>query len=153
MLTDQMKALIRNFSVGAVATINPDGSPSVSPKATFSILDDNTLIFGNIRSPGTVKNLRSNPAIEICFTDVVTRQAVRVTGKAETIPVASAPDNYREKFESEWRGAAPHVSAYIKVDIAATEYILSPGYDRGRTEADIKEEFLGKINALYGGDA
>ena len=59
MLTEEMQTLIRRFSAGAVATVNADGTPSVSPKGTFLILDSHTLAFGHIRSPGTVANLRS----------------------------------------------------------------------------------------------
>ena len=50
-LTEPMKRLIRNFSVGAVATINEDGTPAVSPKATFVVVDDECIAFGNIRIP------------------------------------------------------------------------------------------------------
>ena len=59
MLTTEMKQLIGDHSAGMVATINDGGTPSVSPKATFVIIDDGTIAFGNIRSPGTLANLRS----------------------------------------------------------------------------------------------
>ena len=51
-----MKQIIRHYSAGAVATVNADGSPSVSPKATFVIVDDHCIAYGNIRSPGTSPN-------------------------------------------------------------------------------------------------
>ena len=51
MLTNEMKTLIRNHSAGMVATVNADGTPAVSPKATFLILSDIQLVFSNIRSP------------------------------------------------------------------------------------------------------
>ena len=41
-------------SAGAVATVNADGTPAVSPKATFVVVDDQRVAFGNIRSPATV---------------------------------------------------------------------------------------------------
>ena len=55
-LSEPMKQIIRNYSAGAVATVNADGSPSVSPKATFVIVDDHCIAYGNIRSPGTSPN-------------------------------------------------------------------------------------------------
>lgn len=85
MLTADIKTLIRHHNAGMVATTNDDGTPSVSPKATFVILDDRTIAFGNIRSPGTLANLRKRPAVEVCFIDVVLRKAVRVTGSASII--------------------------------------------------------------------
>ena len=90
MLTDDMKTLITHHRAGMVATINDDGTPSVSPKATFVIIDDGRIAVGNIRSPGTVANLRKRPQVEICFIDVVTRKAVRVTGTAGIVSKAAA---------------------------------------------------------------
>ena len=62
---------------GMVATINDNGTPSVSPKATFVILGDNTIAFGNLRSPGTIKNIAERSSTEVCFIDVLARKAVR----------------------------------------------------------------------------
>ena len=49
MLTEEMQYIIRNFNAGSVATVDADGRPKVSPKATFLILDDATIAFANIR--------------------------------------------------------------------------------------------------------
>jgi len=40
---------------------------------TFVVLDDRTIAFGEIRSPGTIRNLRANPRIEVNFVDVFVR--------------------------------------------------------------------------------
>ena len=107
MLTDEMQTLIRRYSAGAVATVNADGTPSVSPKATFVILDSRTLAFGHIRSPGTVANLRRNPAVEVCFTDVVTRRAVRVTGRAAIVRPEEADSALGDAFDAAWGPTGP----------------------------------------------
>ena len=57
-LTAPMKRLIANYNAGSVATTNEDGTPAVSPKATFVVIDDGCIAFGNIRSPDTVANIR-----------------------------------------------------------------------------------------------
>ena len=148
MLTDEMKYLIRNFSAGSVATINADGTPSVSPKATFVIIDDTTLAFGNLRSPGTLANLRANPAVEICFTDVLARKAARVTGTGKAIRKTDASPEVNQAFEEFWAPYVESMSAYVVIDVTAAELILSPGYDIGLTEAELKETNLAKLNAL-----
>lgn len=148
MLTDEMKTLIGNFSAGSVATVNADGTPSVSPKATFVIIDDTTLAFGNLRSPGTLANLRANSAVEICFTDVLARKAVRVTGTAASIRKTDAAREVQEAFEALWSAYVPHMSAFVVVEVSAAEMILSPGYDLGLTEEELKATNLAKINAL-----
>jgi uncharacterized protein len=44
------------------ASVSPDGTPSLSSKATTAVWDDQHLVLADIRSPGTVRNLRANPA-------------------------------------------------------------------------------------------
>lgn len=148
MLTADMKTLITNHRAGMVATINDDGTPSVSPKATFVIIDDARIAVGNIRSPGTVANLRKRPASEVCFIDVVTRKAVRVTGTATITPKATAEPLLMEAFEHEWSAYLAHISGFIDIKVTAAELILSPGYDLGFTEDELKTQNLAKLNAL-----
>ena len=73
MLTDDMKRIIQEYPLGFVATAAPDGTPNVSPKGTFIVLDDQTIAFGEIRSPGTIRNLRVNPRLEVNFVDPFVR--------------------------------------------------------------------------------
>jgi Pyridoxamine 5'-phosphate oxidase len=53
MLTADMKRIIEEQRLGFVATAAPDGTPNVSPKGTFIVLDDETIAFGNGSSKGT----------------------------------------------------------------------------------------------------
>lgn len=148
MLTEEMKTLIRNYAAGSVATVNADGTPSVSPKATFVILDDTKIAFANIRSPGTVMNLRRNSAIEVCFTDVLKRLAVRVTGSGTVVLKKDAGPELLAPFEAGWDYLVDHMSAFITIDITAAEMILSPAYDRGITEQELVSANLEKLNRL-----
>ena len=148
MLTEEMKALIRAFSAGSVATINADGTPSVSPKATFVVVDDETLAFGNLRSPGTLANLRANPAVEICFTDMLSRKAIRVTGTGSIIGKSDASQRLQDTFNDAWGDYVPSMSAFVVIKVSAAELILSPAYDFGHTEAELRAVNLERLNAL-----
>ena len=148
MLTADMKDLISNHAAGMVATVRDDGTPAVSPKATFVILDDRTLAFGNIRSPGTVKNLRRCPQLEVCFIDVLTRRAVRVAGQGEVIRKADANPELTAAFEDLWAPYIQYMSAFVNISVSAAELILSPAYDIGLTETELRETNLAKLNAL-----
>ena len=148
MLSDEMKTLITNHRAGMVATINDDGTPSVSPKATFAIVSDTHLAVGNLRSPGTVRNLRQRPAVEVCFIDVLTRKAVRVTGKGKVTPKAEAADEVMTALAKDWELYLEHMSSIIEIEVTAAELILSPGYDLGFTEEELKAQNLAKLNAL-----
>ncbi len=142
-----MMKLISDHSAGMVATINDDGTPSVSPKATFVILDDSCLAFGNIRSPGTLANLSKRPAVEVCFIDVVIRKAVRVTGTASIVRKADADSRLLAAFDKSWSAYVLHMSAFVTIAVSAAEFILSPAYDLGFTEDDLRASNLAKLNA------
>lgn len=148
MLTSEMQSLITNYSAGMVATVNDDGTPSVSPKATFVILDDATIAFGNIRSPGTLANLRKRPQVEVCFIDVLTRRAVRVTGIGKAVPKAQADPALIAAFEPSWGIYLEHMSAFVCISVDKAELILSPAYDLGLSEQELKQTNLEKLNAL-----
>ncbi len=148
MLNAEMKKLITDHTAGMVASINDDGSPSVSPKATFVVVDDGHIAFGNIRSPGTLSNLRKRPSVEVCFIDVLTRKAVRVTGTAEIIRKVDAGPEMVSAFDAIWAQYVPHMSDFVSISVSAAELILSPAYDLDFTEDQLKQANLAKLNAL-----
>lgn len=148
MLTTVMKQLIRDHSAGMVATINDGGTPSVSPKATFVIIDDGTIAFGNIRSPGTLANLHKRPPVEVCFIDVLMRKAVRVTGTATIVQKGEAGSELISAFDSVWSEYVPHMSSFVIIAVSSAELILSPAYDLSYTENELREFNLAKLNGL-----
>jgi len=149
MLNEEMKTLIRNHPAGMVATLNKDGAPVVSPKATFVIIDDQTLAFGNLRSPGTLANLRGNSAVEVCFIDVVTRKAVRVTGTGTNLPKSKADADLVEAFEKPWGIYIDHMASFVRIEVSKAEMIISPGYDLGFSEEELVDQNMTKLEGLY----
>src|SRR5262245_11689978 len=91
MLTAEMKTIIATYPLGFVASVNRDGTPNLSPKGTFAVLNDAQLVFGHIRSPQTMGNIAERPTVEINFLDVLARKAVRVRGRAHMF-ARSAPE-------------------------------------------------------------
>ena len=53
-----------------------------------------------------------------------------------------------DAFQTDWADYLEHISAFIDVTVTAAEYILSPAYDIGHTEAELKAQNLAKLNAL-----
>lgn len=148
-LSDPMKQIIRNFNAGAVATVNDDGSPSVSPKATFVIIDDSCIAYGNIRSPGTSANLRQRPAVEVSFIDVLARLAVRVRGRARIVAKDSADGkNLATQFEPLWADYLEQMQEFVSIDIDACELITSPAYDIGISREQLVKANFDKISSL-----
>ena len=81
ILTDDMRRVVER-ELGFVATVDPDGTPNLSPKGTIAVWDDDHLVFADLRSPGTVENLRSNPSVEVNVVDQLIRKGYRLEGTA-----------------------------------------------------------------------
>ena len=149
LLTNPMKALIRNYNAASVATVNDDGTPAVSPKATFVIVDDSCIAFGNIRSPGTAHNIRARPAVELNFIDVLTRRAVRIKGTAGIIDKASSDGKaLMPHFESLWSPYIESMENFVRISITDAELILSPAYDLGLSAGELADTNMSKLKAL-----
>ena len=148
-LTEPMQRLIRNYTAGAVGTVNEDGTPAVSPKATFVVIDEGYIAFGNIRSPGTVSNIRARPDVEVNFIDVLTRRAVRVKGKAEIIDKGSEEGRrLLPAFEEHWAPYLELMQDFVGISIAHAELITSPAYDIGHTAEELRRVNLEKLSGI-----
>lgn len=148
MLTEDMQQLIRDHTAGFVATIDGDGKPAVSPKATFVVLDAKTLAYGDIRSPGTAANLNARPDVEVCFIDVLTRRAVRISGTGAVVPIPDAPQDMRAAFADKWPDYTERMRAFVRIDVANAQMILSPAYDQGETAEGLKAANQARLAAL-----
>ena len=148
-LTPPMKKLIEDYCAGSVATVNEDGTPAVSPKATFVIKDDKCIAFGDIRSPGTVANIRALPAVEVVFVDVLTRRAVRIKGQARVLePTSEEGLKLLPVFEEKWGPFISEMDHFVSIAVSHAELILSPAYDLGITADELRTANLDKLNAL-----
>jgi len=76
---------IAQIKPAMVATSSKAGQPNVSPKGSLAVLDDTHLVFADLRSPQTVKNLMENPQISIIGFDRVQRRGWRVWGTVDAI--------------------------------------------------------------------
>ena len=149
MLTNEMKKIINEHSAGMVATVNENGTPSVSPKATFFIIDEKTIAFGNIRSPNTIKNIFKRPNVDINFIDILHRKALRTTGIATYELKKNFDKKYINLFNKKFIKYLPRVIGFVKIKISSVELILSPLYDDGEiNESEVKKLFLEKLNNL-----
>jgi predicted pyridoxine 5'-phosphate oxidase superfamily flavin-nucleotide-binding protein len=144
ILTDDMQRLVREMRLGYTATVCPDGTPNLSPKGTIHVWDDDHLIFADIRSPGTLRNLRQNPAIEINVVDPFARRGYRFKGTA----TVHRPDSSRyaelESFFRE-RGTTLPIRAIVLVGVTRAMPVTSPAYDSGA----IEEELRARWSAYY----
>jgi predicted pyridoxine 5'-phosphate oxidase superfamily flavin-nucleotide-binding protein len=85
VLSEDMRRVVGEQRLGFVATVCPDGTPNLSPKGTTAVWDDEHLVFADIRSPGTVANLRANPAVEVNVVDPIARKGYRFKGEGAVV--------------------------------------------------------------------
>ena len=140
MLTKEIKDFVNSQKLGYVATVCPDGTPNLSPKGTVIVWDDDHIAFADINSPGTVRNLLSNPSVEI--------NVVNIFHERDTVSRAGPRyflKDQHSKLSCHIIGAAgskhpiEHI-VYIKVHSMAL--IFSPAYDAGLTENEIRERWV-----------
>ena len=149
ILTDDMKRVVREQSLGFVATVCPDGTPNLSPKGTTTVWDDDHLVFADIVSPGTIANLRENPAVEVNVVDTITRRGYRFKGRAEVHVDGPLFDDVIALYRNNGSIAATQAKsvAVIKVDSAAP--LVSPAYDTGLTVDEVVDRSLRRLERIH----
>ena len=139
ILTEEMKRLVRQQRLGFVATVCADGTPNLSPKGTTDVWDDDHLVFADIRSPGTTANLRRNPAVEINVVDPIARKGYRFKGRGEAVEGGARFEEAVAFFRK--RGARSPIRRVVFVRVDRALPVLSPGYDGGASEAQIRGQW------------
>ena len=149
-LPQSAKDMIRDFSLGFVATIDEHGHPAVSPKGTFLVLDDNTIAFGEIRSPGTLANLERLARTEVNFIDPFKRKALRVAGPVQIVERGSAEfETHIDKWHTVWGELANRVNALVVITAERIKPISTPPYDDGATEEEMIATYKAKFAEIY----
>ena len=142
VLSDDMKRVVEEQRLGYIATVCPDGSPNLSPKATMRVWDDDHLVFADIASPGTVANIRQNPAVEINIVDPLIRKGYRFKGTAEILPPGPRFDAVMEQYNGSGQGNQTRVTSLIRsfvmVKVQRALPLISPGYVGDVTEDQMR---------------
>jgi len=150
MIDAEAERIIRDFPLGIVATVSPDGLPSASPKGTFLMLDDTTIAYGDIRSPGTRRNLEQNSALEVVFIDPFLRKGVRILGRAVILDEDSEEFlGLIPRWFSVWENLALRISSLVVIGVGRVLPLSTPPYDDGATEEEMIALYQQKYAAIY----
>lgn len=152
-LTTDMKRVIEEQRLGFVATVNADGTPNLSPKATFVVLDDATIAFAEIRSPNTLRNIAGGSPVDVNFVDPFVRKGYRLKGRAEIVARGEAGfDDLMAHFAGSG-DLAKMIGAIVRIRIEAASALISPAYDRGQTEDELRRSWTARFRSQQpGGD-
>lgn len=143
ILTDEMRSMIATTALCYAATVNEDGTPNLSPKASLAVIDDDHIGFADCMSPGTVANVRRNPAIAINIVDIFLRRGYRFNGTAKVVESGPDFDAVAGPFW-ERAGEVYPVNHVVKVRVREARQVNSPIYtfEPEKTEDEIRRHYL-----------
>lgn len=153
-LTSDMKRVITQQRLAFVATVCSDGTPNLSPKGTIAVWDDEHLVFADIRSPGTIANLKKNPTVEINVVDPFVRKGYRFKGTGEVITGGERFEEIMNFYRGRWVDTAKskaeaRIRGFVLVKIAEALPLISPAYDDATSdEQSIRKNWISYFAAL-----
>ena len=138
-ISQEIKDLVEHQRLGFVATVSPDNTPNLSPKGTVTVWEDEYIVFGDIRSPNTIANIKQNPAIEINVIDHFKRRGYRFKGTASIINSGQEYDKIQSIYKE--RGIQSIINDIVKVKVDSVGEITAPSYDLGVSEEQLVEKW------------
>ena len=139
VITEEIKNFVNFQKLGYVATVSIDNTPNLSPKGTIMVFDESHLAFADIQSPKTVENLNHNSSIEVNVVDPFSRRGYRFKGTAEVISSGDKFDKIILYYKTS--GVKSSIKSVILVKIEKLNEVLSPLYDLGHTEEELKAKW------------
>jgi uncharacterized protein len=143
LLTEEMKHMVAELRLCYVATVTPDGKPNLSPKGSLRVLDDDHLAFADIMSPVTMRNLKTNPFVELNMVHPFLRRGYRFKGRCEVFTEGETYDLVANEL---WQreGRQYPVNAVVKIALETALPVRSPAYvfNKGVNEDDVRRVWL-----------
>jgi hypothetical protein len=115
----------------------------------MEVWDDDHLIFVDIRSPGTIANLRQNQAIEINMVDQLVRKGYRFKGTAQVL--TEGPEFDKVLGARQERGAPNPMRALVLMTVERALPLTSPAYDLGVSEDELRARYRRIWQELWDG--
>ncbi len=136
MITKKIKDFLNLQKLAYIATVTSDGKPNISPKGTVIGWDAERLAFADIRSPDTMKNLKDNPYVEINVIDPLLRKGFLFQGTAKIVENRSMYEEILNHYRQ--NGIKSPINAIVLVSVSSISDVVSPLYDMGISEEEIK---------------
>ena len=146
MITREIKDFLNLQKLGYVATVASDGKPNISPKGTIIGWSSETLAFADIRSPDTMKNLIDNPDVEINVIDPLLRKGYLFQGRARILQDGTLYQEILNHYRQ--NGVKSPINSIVLVDVSCISDVISPLYDLGISEDEIKSKWQKHFSTL-----
>ncbi|MGA7923267.1 MAG: pyridoxamine 5'-phosphate oxidase family protein [Thermoplasmata archaeon] len=136
-LTEDMKRVVRAQRLGYVATVSNDHRPNVSPKGSLAVWGDDRLVFADVDSPHTIRNLEGNPYTEVNVVDPLVRKGYRFSGVAKILRSGDEYWKILEHYKGEGADIR-RVRTVVLIDVHTAAPLVSPCYMTGLTEDEVR---------------
>lgn len=123
-ISGEIKDFLKNY-LAYVATVDEKGMPNVVPKGDMAILDDNTVVFADLYSHQTKKNLTQNPNIAITVVNPASYRGYQLKGKAKIIEQGKEYNLLSKQLCGEGQLNHPDAKYAVKVNV---NKIIDIGY-------------------------
>jgi len=113
-----------------VATASRRGEPNTTPKGTLKLLDDEHVIFADLFSLKTRKNLEENPQIAVTVVDTATLKGYQLKGTAEILASGALVDETSRQLKEAQKGLPP-LRCVVKIKVESV-FDQSVGPEAGK---------------------
>jgi len=134
-INEEMKRVVGEQRLGFMATVCEDGTPNLSSKGLTFFLDDEHLVIGEVRSPGTISNLTMRPTAEINVVDPSARKGFRFKSDCCVYSEGAEFEELVAFLRS--KGAISRIRSVIVMKVERAHPLVSPAYDSGATEQEV----------------
>jgi general stress protein 26 len=144
-----MDAITKQAILSFVATVNEDGTPNLSPKASLTVTNG-VLYFADIASPRTILNLRRNPAVEINVVDIFQRHGYPFKGRALILPAGDDECLMIANWVRAANGPEDPFDHVVKIETTSIIPLLSPAHVFARprrSQDEITDTYYQKYGA------
>lgn len=145
-INQEMKRVVGEQRLGFMATVCVDGTPNLSPKGLTFVLDDDHLVIGEVRSPGTIANLTTRPTAEINVVDPIARKGFRFKGECRVYSAGAEFEELVAFLRSQ--GAKSRIRSVIVMTVDRALPLVSPAYDSGMSEPEVRKRQLERVHEL-----
>lgn len=123
-IPSQIKDFLRTH-LAYVATVDNGGRPNVVPKGDMAILDDGHIVFADLYSHQTKKNLAKNPNIAITVVNPAGYAGYQLKGKAKIIEHGKEYDMLSKQVSGLGQLNHPQAKYAVKIKV---DKIIDIGY-------------------------
>lgn len=113
-----------------VATATRDGVPNATPKGSLKLLDDGHVVFADVFSLKTRRNLEENPKIAVTIVDTATGKGYQLKGTAELVSSGALFDETSKQIKDSPKNLPP-VRYVVKIAVDAV-FDQSVGPEAGK---------------------